>query len=104
MPLGHAYTIQGVEERKRTDGTIAKLFKIKNPHGYDNNFTGRWRDDIDDGYYFLEIDEVRKALFGVEVNHLGFSNLKYSYYSAESGKEHNNQFYFKLAASQEVII
>lgn len=85
MPLGHAYTIQGVEERKRTDGTFAKLFKIKNPHRNDNNFSGRWKDSENDGYYFLEMDEVRKALFGIEVNHLSYSNLKYSYYSAESG-------------------
>ena len=43
----HSYTVLGVQTVIMQNNTVARLVKIRNPHGIDQIFTGRWTDKSD---------------------------------------------------------
>lgn len=83
LPLGHAYSMYGLINKTLSDGSNVTLFVLSNPYGEDYQFTGKYKDDNDDGFILLDASEMFAAIVTIHISPLK-SNWKYSYYAKEN--------------------
>ena len=92
LPCGHAYSILSQHVVVAENGTEYRLVKIKNPHGADGTFNGKWADKntiwnelgkdgltyaqqagltvASDGIHFLEVYELFKAFVNFDLGQM----------------------------------
>ena len=96
IPLGHAYTLRGMlDYTVPATGAAIKLFYIRNPHGVDAKFTGKYKDNVNDGYFLMDADEMLLAFASLAVSPMK-SSWKYAYYSKVSDTGLASSYSFTL--------
>ena len=104
IPLGHAYTLRGMlDYTVPATGATIKLFYIINPHGVDAEFTGKYKDNVNDGYFLMDSDEMLLAFSAMTISPMK-SAWKYAYYSKESDTGLTTSYSFSLTQAQEAVI
>lgn len=103
IPLGHAYTLMGLKDYTLTDGTVIQLYFIRNPHGVDSAFTGKYKDQVNDGNFLVDADELLLAFSALTISPMK-SSWNYAYYSKESDLGLTSSYSFSLTQAQEATI